>query len=294
MDENISLQKAKLSLRGLSVGDAFGENFFDFSPFDTTADQLPYLWEWTDDTHMALSIVEILREHENIEQDELAKAFARRYIEEPDRGYAGGAVHLLTQISEGGEWRELAPKLFDGGSYGNGSAMRAGPIGAYFFNDLPKAAEQAKRSAMVTHAHIEGQAGAIAVAVAAAIAANSAPPTGNEFLDQILPFLPTDTITRKRIQFAKQIPADDLDAAITRLGTGHQVSAQDTIPFSLWVAAHNLNDYEGALWQTAKGLGDVDTTCAIVGSVVALSATNIPPLWLRRREPLPSEFELEA
>ena len=38
----------------------------------------------------------------------------------------------------------------------------------------------------------------------------------------------------------------------------------------------------------AKGLGDVDTTCAIVGGIVALSAEEIPTLWLKHREPLPT------
>jgi ADP-ribosylglycohydrolase len=56
----------------------------------------------------------------------------------------------------------------------------------------------------------------------------------------------------------------------------------------LWCSAHNLDDFEQALWLTARGFGDVDTTCAIVGGIVALSAKEIPALWLKHREPLPS------
>ena len=41
-----------------------------------------------------------------------------------------------------------------------------------------------------------------------------------------------------------------------------------------------------AHWIAAKGLGDVDTTCAIVGGIVALSAPEISESWLKRREPL--------
>jgi ADP-ribosylglycohydrolase len=71
-----------------------------------------------------------------------------------------------------------------------------------------------------------------------------------------------------------------------RLGTGNEVSAQDTVPFCLWSAAYHLENFEDALWWTARGLGDCDTTCAIVGGIVALSAPEIPALWLERREPL--------
>ena len=287
MDNNTSIEKAKRSLEGLSVGDAFGELFFRLSAYETTSSQLPSgIWPWTDDTHMALSIVETLEKYGYIDQDFLAQSFARRFIQEPHRGYAGGAVRLLTQISTGGNWRELSPRLFGNGSFGNGSAMRVAPIGGYFFNDLKQAAEQARLSAVVTHAHIEGQAGAMAVAVAAAIAANDSPPKGNDFLEEVLSYIP-DSITKERTELAKQIQYDNLNSARQKLGTGDKVSSQDTVPFCLWCVAHNLHDYEKALWLTVKGFGDVDTTCAIVGSIVALSATEIPALWLKHREPLP-------
>ena len=288
MENGIAIAKAKRSLEGLSVGDAFGELFFRISPFETTSSDLPSgPWKWTDDTHMALSIVEILELYGRIDQDALAQAFARRFKQEPYRGYAGGAARLLNQIVSGGNWRELSRLLFGSGSYGNGSAMRAAPIGGYFFNDLKQAGIQASYSATVTHAHIEGIAGAVAVAVAAAIAANDSPPTGNDFLNEILPYVPPNTTTKQRIMLAKQIPPADLYSARLQLGTGNEVSCQDTVPFCLWCAAHHLDDFEQALWTTAKGFGDVDTTCAIVGGIVALSAEKIPELWVERREALP-------
>lgn len=53
------------------------------------------------------------------------------------------------------------------------------------------------------------------------------------------------------------------------LGNGRRTSAHDTVPFALWSAARSLGDYEQAFWVTAQAGGDVDTTCAIVGGVVA-------------------------
>ena len=288
MDKNIALAKAKRSLEGLSVGDAFGELFFRISPYKTTALDLPSgTWRWTDDTHMALSIVEVLAKYGYIDQGALSQAFVRRFSQEPYRGYAGGAVRLLSQIAMGGDWRELSPLLFGTGSYGNGSAMRVAPLGGYFFDALNQAAGQAKLSAVVTHAHVEGQAGAMAVAAAAALAAHETFPRGIDFLKEVLLYVP-DSMTQERIELALQISEDDIHTARERLGTGNEVSCQDTVPFCLWCAAHHLDDFERALWTTAKGFGDVDTTCAIVGGIVALSAKEIPDLWLKRREPLPT------
>lgn len=282
-----SLALAKRSLEGLATGDAFGEVCFEILPHANGPIELPKrTWRWTDDTHMALSIVETLKNFGRIDQDAVARAFARRYREEPNRGYGSGASFLLNQLAEGGDWRICAPALFCGGSFGNGAAMRAAPIGAFFSHDINQAAREAQLSAAVTHAHPEGQAGAIGVAVAAAVAAADPRPSGREFLEKVAASIPSGEIKR-RVLKAQEIPETELQQAAEILGTGWEVSAQDTVPFCLWCAAHHLDDYEDALWRTAGGLGDSDTTCAIVGGIVALSAPAIPTEWLKRREPIP-------
>jgi ADP-ribosylglycohydrolase len=284
----MQLDKAFLSLTGLSVGDAFGEQFFLVPvPAPGSRTLPPGPWRWTDDTHMAISIVETLAEHGRIEQDALAKAFGRRYADQPWRGYASGAALLLSQVAGGGDWRDLAPKQFDGGSFGNGAAMRVAPVGAFFSGDPGRAAEEAELSAVVTHAHPEGVAGARAVAAAAAMASSDRSLAGNAFIQEVATHVP-EGLVRDGLKSALDIAADDLRRAAAILGTGRRISAQDTVPFCIWVAAHNLADYEQAVWTTLRGLGDRDTTCAIVGGIVVLSAGDVPDEWLKRRETLPS------
>jgi ADP-ribosylglycohydrolase len=284
-------ERTLLALRGLSVGDAFGENFFSTPAAVVTRVLPPGPWRWTDDTHMALSIVEILLTHDGIDQEQLAKAFARRYGEAPWRGYAGGARQLLQRLREGGDWRLEALRLFGQGSYGNGAAMRAAPIGAWFSGQPERAAAEARKSAMVTHAHPEGQAGAIAVAVAAALMANDPPLTREAFLQTVIALTPPG-LTQDRLRLALMIRPSEWQRAVEALGTGQQVAAFDTVPFCLWVCTTVGPDYEVALWMTAAGRGDVDTTCAIVGGILGAATIAIPPAWLAAREPLPPEFEL--
>lgn len=153
------------SLVGLSVGDALGEG----GGFTASGQ---YILPWTDDTQMAISIVEVLLAGGFIDQDRLAEAFARRY--DPRRGYGPGMHRLLSELRHGADWRQLAPGLYPGGSCGNGSAMRVAPLGA-FFADAPveKVAAEAARSAEVTHCYPEGKAGAAAVSIASWLAARS-------------------------------------------------------------------------------------------------------------------------
>lgn len=55
-------------------------------------------------------------------------------------------------------------------------------------------------------------------------------------------------------------------------------------------------NYEQAHWLTTSGLGDVDTTCAMVGGIVALArgVERIPQAWREAREPLPNWPFVEA
>lgn len=77
------LDRAHASLDGLSVGDAFGECLFH----DQQAIELrlvpPPRWVTTDDTEMAVAVVDVLRRHGRIEEDALANAFARRHAVDP-------------------------------------------------------------------------------------------------------------------------------------------------------------------------------------------------------------------
>jgi hypothetical protein len=80
----------------------------------------------------------------------------------------------------------------------------------------------------------------------------------------------------------------DVATVAAVLGCGRRTSAHDTVPFALWAAARHLGNYELAFWTTARAGGDVDTTCAIVGGIVASRPGGEPPrTWTERTEALP-------
>jgi ADP-ribosylglycohydrolase len=316
------LARARQSLEGLSIGDAFGECFFltldlcyklvragvattDEIADETVAHKIVALrevprrppWNWTDDTHMALSIVETLSDFETISQSTLARRFGLRYQESSSRGYGSSMHTLLPQLARGADWRTATRALFQGeGSYGNGAAMRVAPVGAYFADDLDAVIANARASAEVTHAHPEAIAGAIAVAVATALAWQTrdkvlSPP---EFIEQVLARVP-QSVVRHELEKARDLPDAvhaTIDEVVEELGNGEDVTAQDTVPFVIWCASQRLENYEEALWLTVAGLGDRDTTCAMVGGIVAMSApqSTFPAFWRESREALPSGF----
>jgi ADP-ribosylglycohydrolase len=179
------------------------------------------------------------------------------------------------------------------GSFGNGAAMRVAPLGA-FFGDQPVGVicDQARLSAEVTHAHAEGVAGAIAVAVAAALAwqqRGTGEALGRPWIAAVRDAIPPG-YTRDGVGETLDVPPDaTIVEAARALGNGSAVTAADTVPLCLWVVAHASGGFEQAIWQTVSALGDRDTTCAIVGGILALRSgpDGIPQRWLQSRERLP-------
>ncbi|MEU6952580.1 ADP-ribosylglycohydrolase family protein [Streptomyces sp. NPDC045714] len=283
---------ARRSLESLALGDAFGERWFPLfreprqAVNEIRARRTPPepRWHWTDDTALALALTRSLDEHGHVDQDHLALCYALAFDADQARGYGHGMHLLLPRLLESpADWRTLASGLFDGGSLGNGAAMRVAPLGARFHEDLDHAAAQAALSAEVTHAHPDGIAGAVAVAVAAALSAR-----GELTLDAVADRTPEGPV-RDGVRRAARTPFTTKPwKAADLLGNGQRIRAEDTVPFALWTATRHGDDLEAALWATAEGLGDVDTTCAITGGVVgaATGTAGAPEDWLRRREPL--------
>lgn len=285
---------ARRSLEGLALGDAFGERWFPLfreprqAYNEVRARRMPEEseWHWTDDTAMALGVFRVLDEFGEMRQTELAQAFALSYDADPARGYGHGMHVLLPRLlHEPARWPEFARELFGGeGSLGNGSAMRVAPLGAWFHTDLSRVVEQATLSAEVTHAHPEGVAGAVAVAVAAALSADH-----ELALDAVAALTPASAVRDGLVRAAEVPFSTEPWKASDLLGNGQRIRADDTVPFALWSAARHPDDLVSALWTTAEGFGDVDTTCAITGGVVAArtGVEGVPEGWLRRREAVP-------
>ncbi|MYV58178.1 ADP-ribosylglycohydrolase family protein, partial [Streptomyces sp. SID3212] len=114
-------------------------------------------------------------------------------------------------------------------------------------------------------------------------------PSPEALLDGVIALLPRGAVGAGVRRARNMLDYDDAGTVAAVLGCGRRTSAQDTVPFALWSAARGLGAFERAFWTTAQVGGDVDTTCAIVGGVVASGRAGAPPRkWLERTEALPA------
>jgi len=288
-----AIGRARASLAGLSVGDAFGEAFFvgddRLARRMIEARQLrPGPWRWTDDTAMAISVAKELATG-TFDADGLARRYASAYEHEPWRGYGGAAHTTLQAIARGVPWDQANRAVYPEGSKGNGAPMRSAPIGAYHGWHPPGIVRDARAAALPTHAHPEALDGSVAIALAAAVAATRVTCRRGELLAAVggeLELGPMKQVLLRALDLLDAAP----EQAAAELGSGQRVLAIDTVPFAIWCADRHIDDFEAALWATVAGLGDRDTTCAMVGGIVAsrVGVAGIPPGWLERREAIPA------
>lgn len=297
MSDSVQLIRAEEVLEGLSVGDAIGEalsyqhyrcrEIADFSSFR------PGTVRFTDDTEMAIALVDTLDRLGGVDEDVVAWAYASRYRRDPDRGYGRMAKRILEEIGGGSPWLEVSRGAFGGGSFGNGAAMRVAPLGAYLADDFSSIPEMAARSARVTHYHPEGIAGAVAVAAAAAAASSSKGRPAVEAVeavwDAVLTLTP-EGVVRTRLGLAHSFSGVEAADVAREVGNGAEISAQDTVPFCVWSACQTIGDYRESILRTIQVGGDCDTNCAIVGGIVTAYAgmDAIPNDWLQAREGIKS------
>jgi len=128
-----NIKEAFEVLEGVALGDAFGElySYYACEVRERVASGLvDSRWRYTDDTIMSLGVLECLARFNHINQEVLAWIFSKRYIQDTERGYGKMARRILKSISQGESWELLSEHAFQGGSMGNGAAMRATPLGA--------------------------------------------------------------------------------------------------------------------------------------------------------------------
>lgn len=169
--------------------------------------------------------------------------YGRKY---PNRGYGGNFKSWI--YSEN-------PKPYN--SWGNGSAMRVSPIG-WAYNSLEEVFNHAKKSAEVTHNHIEGIKGAQAVATAVFLARNK----------------------KSKIEI-KQYLIDkfnyNLNRSISQIRPEYQfdVSCQGSVPEAI-IAFLESTDFESAIRLAISIGGDSDTIASITGAIAEAFYREIP------------------
>lgn len=179
------------ALLGCALGDAVGawaerrpaaeaKNFatyfireFDFSKVGKHHHGMRF-GQYTDDTQLTRELVLSLIDERGFVPEDFASRIARIFAQDAVVGYGGATQQAAARLIKGAAWDESGtppPRA------GNGAAMRAGPIGLFFYYDVTKCVEAARNQAIITHKAPMSVAGAMTVAVATAMATTASKDT---------------------------------------------------------------------------------------------------------------------
>lgn len=277
--KNDRLFLALKSLTGISIGDAFGESFFGEEGLMKAYIQQRVFPEstldFTDDTIMSIAIFKSLEKWGKIDQGYLAEEFTRNYYLDINRGYGPSMHQYFREVKSGEDWKAVSYSKFEGqGSMGNGGAMRAALIGAYFHDDIERLKVNAGLSCEVTHANKEAKEGTKAIALAAAFGIQEKMGLTTfgpqEFVQKIQDALEDSDMKSKLNKVLYLDGKPSVELLVNALGNGIKMTAQDTVPLVIWMLSRYRTNLEECLWNTVAALGDRDTTCAMAGGVSIL------------------------
>jgi ADP-ribosylglycohydrolase len=241
---------------GAFAGDIIG-SVYEANPIKTTDFPLFTRYSrFTDDTVLTIATADALLN--DLDYARVYRRYGRTY---PHAGY-GGAFFKWMMTDD-------APPY---NSWGNGSAMRVGPVG-FACDSIEDLLLEAEKSAAVTHNHPEGIKGAQAVALAI--------------------FMGWKGKTKKDIRQAITEKFDyGLMRTIAEIRPGYffDVSCKGSVPQAI-IAFLESHDVESAIRLAISLGGDSDTQACIAGAIAHAYYKEIPKQIEKEvRSRLPREF----
>lgn len=215
---------------------------------------------YSDDTQMMIGVAECLIEKYKIDPEYLARRFGANY--QPGRGYGRGVRKLLEAMADGQDYRPLLTAIFPSGSYGNGAAMRASPIGLFYHENPEQLDAEATAAAMVTHVHPLGIEGGVLFAAAVRLALLS-PCTFDRtaFFAQLMIHATTEEFTWQ-LKTASKLGPDE------QAFFGSSLPAHRSVVTAICCFASCPDSYLDAVCKAINYGDDTDTVAGMAGALV--------------------------
>jgi ADP-ribosylglycohydrolase len=250
--------------------------------------------QYSDDTQLARELLCSIRDAGRWDPRSFAERVAALFGQGRDVGSGPGTRTAALRLLAGASWRESGtPPPYAG----NGSAMRAGPLGALLAHDPATLRRAAREQSRITHRDSRCAAGAVAVAGAAALASRSGPIDRQELIAALSEWVAEEDETMAAAlsglsQWGELPPPAaaqrlhelrfDPDHLDHRLGISSFVVP--SVLWSLYSVLHSPEDYWETVCTAIGAGGDTDTMGAIAGAVsgARLGRGALPPALVAR------------
>lgn len=257
----------QMVMSGIFLGDIIGMPYEGRGiPESEDADTIKLIrpqCTFTDDSVLSFAVLETsnhIKDQKLEDADDIARLYksAYRYYAKlyPDRGYGSDFYNWAILNEEDDRYQ----------SYGDGSAMRSGILGAVF-HEADQVITHAVLSAFPTHAHEEGIKGSVVTAVCVWMALHGA--SKEEILNYCRRHYPDGYRTKEewygRPWMSPDISTQELIALQPATAS---VICQDAVPEAISNFVHS-DSYESCIRNALRYACDSDTVGAISGGIAA-------------------------
>jgi ADP-ribosylglycohydrolase len=250
--------------------------------------------QYSDDTQLARDLVLSFVEAGGWSAEGFGRRLAALFEAGGDVGAGPGTRAAALRLLAGAHWSGSGtPAPYAG----NGSAMRAAPLGLLLAGDTRSMVEATIEQSLVTHRDPRCSAGALAVAGAARIAAEGGRIRHESFLDDLaeLTSAADQSVTQAILDLRHwvHLPPEDairplraagLDPADTGEWRGISASVTPSVLWSLYAFLRTPEDYWATVCTAVGAGGDTDTMAAIAGAIsgARLGAGALPASLVER------------
>jgi len=246
--------------------------------------------QYTDDSQLARELLLSYRAVRGFDPGDFASRIAALFSGGGVVGGGKATAAAAARLAAGTPWSEAGEP---GPSAGNGSAMRAGPVGLLFRDEPEELVRVASEQGRITHGDPRCSAGAVSVAGAVALAMEEGPVETEAFLGTLAEWsAPVDHSMAEALESLKRwihLPPAEGCRRIAAAGRerSEETSGKGITPFvvgsvlwSIYAFLRSPDDYWETICLAVSGGGDTDTTAAMAGAMsgarVGLGA--LPPL----------------
>jgi ADP-ribosylglycohydrolase len=235
----------------------------------------PYrLGQYTDDTQLARELVQSVVDRKEFDPAAYAVRVMRLFTEDRIVGRGRSTEEAAARLALGIPWDEAGTPP---PSAGNGSAMRAAPVGLLCFEDPDRLVRWAVDQGRITHADARCSAGAVAVAGATALALRPGPLDVASFVAELSALVRrvdasvADAVAELPVWV--ELEAGDAVGPITALAgdddpwDGISPFVTSSVAWSLFAFLRSPDDYWETICTAIAAGGDVDTTAAMAGAI---------------------------
>ncbi len=285
------------SLLGLAIGDALGHP----TEFIASIDRIRAKFgpdgirafapsghhaagTFTDDTQMTIAVARALTRAGKQSLDDLMRVMGEEFVawsQHPSNNRAPGGTCLAgcRQLAHGVHWKAAGVKE----SKGCGAAMRAAPVGLYFFDNDDALVRVAAAQSTLTHAHPTGIASGVAAAAPVAWACKGKGLDGmvaytkamvRKLTPEVLIDLGSNEADARGVGVSEMVQIldeiepllhEDHDDVCQLLG-GAWIG-EEAVATALWCVLKAKGDFDESIIRGANSSGDSDSIACIAGSI---------------------------